>query len=142
LRTLLSMCIIALPGVVSAQANGETTGSVRTTRSGVYTADQATKGREIYSLSCVSCHAAVTHTGPAFAAKWHGQRLSELYQYIVEFMPKADPGSLSPEEYTLVLAYLLRMNGMPAGAQALPVDTTALGRIRIDLKATRDTTLR
>lgn len=142
MRLLLPMCIIALPGVASAQSGGGGPESLRSTRSGVYSAAQASKGREIYSLSCVSCHTPVTHTGPAFAAKWNGQPLSELFQYITESMPKQDPGSLSSEEYTQVLAYLLKLNGMPAGTGELPGDSTALHKIRIDLKVTRDSSLR
>jgi S-disulfanyl-L-cysteine oxidoreductase SoxD len=47
-------------------------------------------------------------------------------------MPKNEPGSLAPEEYADVLAYLLQLNGMPAGERDLPADSTALKRIRID----------
>ena len=92
----------------------------------------------MYALSCVSCHTAVTHTGPAFAAKWQGRDLSELFAYLSAEMPKQEPGSLSPREYTLALAYILKMNGMPAGREDLPGDPAALKKIRIDLKTTRD----
>jgi hypothetical protein len=49
-------------------------------------------------------------------------------------MPKTEPGSLSKEEYASIVAYLLKLNGMPAGKQPLPADTAALGKIRIDSK--------
>ena len=104
----------------------------------MYTTDQAARGREIYALSCVSCHSSVSHTGPAFVAKWDGRPLSDLYEFIRGAMPKNEPGSLSRREYTLVLAYLLQMNRMPAGKVELSPDSTALGRIRIDLKTLGD----
>jgi hypothetical protein len=47
-------------------------------------------------------------------------------------MPKNEPGSLSPEEYADVLAYLLKLNLMPAGPAELPPDSSALRTIRID----------
>jgi mono/diheme cytochrome c family protein len=140
LRVWLAGCIIAVPVSARAQSsNGET---VRTTRAGVYTAAQAARGSEIYALNCASCHTAATHAGPGFAAKWSGRPLAELYRYVNQEMPKQDPGILSPQEYTLVLAYLLRMNGMPAGPEELPADPARLEKIRIDLKPTRDSTPR
>ena len=113
--------------------------STRSTRAGVYTAQQAAGGHEIYILSCVSCHSAASHTGAAFTAKWDRRPLAELFGYIRGAMPKNEPGSLSRREYTLVLAYLLKMNGMPAGSVELPADSLALSRIRIDFKAPGDT---
>jgi len=135
LRLLLAGCIIALPVEVKAQT---ATLTGRTTRSGIYTSAQADKGHEIYSLSCSSCHSAATHASPAFVSKWSGHVLAELYQYMNQEMPKENPGSLSPKEYTLVLAYLLKMNGMPAGPMELPSDPVELQKIRIDLKPVRD----
>lgn len=104
-----------------------------TTADGVFTAAQAKSGGDLYSMMCQSCHAAITHTGTPFRSKWVGRSLGELYTYIREEMPKTEPGSLSEEEYTLVLAYILRMNGMPAGRRALMASDASMSRIRIDL---------
>ena len=110
----------------------------RSTRSGVYTSDQAVQGQELYAMHCVSCHTAVTHTGPQFAAKWDGRPFWELYSFVREEMPKSDPGSLTEREYITVLAYVLQMNGMPPGEAALSTDSTELSRIRIEFKPARD----
>jgi len=104
-----------------------------TTADGVFTAAQAKSGGDLYTMLCQSCHAAITHTGTPFRSKWVGRTLGELYTYIREEMPKTEPGSLSEEEYTLVLAYILRMNGMPAGRRALTASDASMSRIRIDL---------
>ncbi|MBI4420863.1 MAG: cytochrome c [Gemmatimonadetes bacterium] len=112
---------------------------MRSTLAGVFTADQATRGRELYGLLCRSCHAPGTHS-PTFKATWSGRPLSELSQYIRDNMPKNDPGSLSPEDNTLVLAYLLQMLGLPAGREELPADSSALKRIRFDTLATKPRT--
>lgn len=141
LRLLVPACIIALPGPVLGQSSGPEE-ATRSTRSGVYAARQAEKGSEIYALQCVSCHTAATHTGPAFAAKWDHHALSELFDYITSEMPKQDPGSLSRSEYALVLAYMLKLNGMPPGSDELPSDPAALRKIRIELKALRDSSMR
>jgi mono/diheme cytochrome c family protein len=110
--------------------------STRSTLAGVYAEDQAALGQEIYELTCRSCHVPATHTGPAFVAAWQGRPLWDLFRYIRELMPKSDPGILTQRETTRVLAYLLRMNGMPSGNDELSADSTTLSRIRIELKPT------
>lgn len=104
-----------------------------TTRSGVYSLEQSLRGRDVYLGYCKSCHTPVTHTGPVFNALWSGKALSELYGYVRDKMPKNDPGSLSPEEYADVLAYLLRMNRLPTGANELPADSVKLKSITIEI---------
>ena len=39
-----------------------------------------------------------------------------LLDVIANTMPQSDPGSLKPEEYAAVTAYILQQNGYPAGA--------------------------
>ncbi len=72
------------------------------------------------------------HVGTVFKAKWAGQHLSDLYRFVSENMPKNEPGSLAPEDYAAVIAYLLELNGMPAGKTPLPSDLTRLEGIRFD----------
>lgn len=124
----LALVPIGASRVLSAQPAARVT-----TADGVFTAAQAKSGGDLYTMLCQSCHAAITHTGTPFRSKWVGRTLGELYTYIREEMPKTEPGSLSEEEYTLVLAYILRMNGMPAGRRALTASDASMSRIRIDL---------
>jgi S-disulfanyl-L-cysteine oxidoreductase SoxD len=63
---------------------------------------------------------------------WVGLPLVDLFTYLRESMPKSDPGSLSAQEYADVVAYMLRINGLPAGETPLPGDTTVLRKIRIE----------
>ena len=102
-----------------------------TTSSGVFTAAQAARGEQTYMNNCVSCHPPGTYTAPAFRTKWNGVALSELFGLISHTMPKLEPASLAPEEYAEVLAYLLKINGAPAGKTKLPADESALKKIRI-----------
>ena len=104
----------------------------RSTMDGVYTAAQATAGRDLFASACQSCHSPTVHAGPPFKAKWYGRDLGELFGYLRAEMPKSDPGSLSDEEYVQSIAYLLRINGMPAGATALATDSATLATIRLD----------
>jgi mono/diheme cytochrome c family protein len=119
-------CVLAGIGCGNARAH-----------KGVYTAEQATRGKDVYAGMCLSCHAGMgNHTGPVFRARWGGHDVQELYGFISENMPKNDPGSLSPDEYASVVAYLLQLNGMPAGPTPLPSDTVALKTMTIDTTAT------
>ena len=106
---------------------------MQSTMSGVYTAPQATRGEETYMAVCVSCHPAGTYRTPGFKANWKGRPLSELFDQVREKMPKNDPASLSQQEYIQVVAYLLKINGVPAGESDLPADTEALKKIRIEM---------
>jgi hypothetical protein len=50
-------------------------------------------------------------------------------------MPEDDPGSLSPDEYSAIISYLLRENGYPAGEEDLAADAIALQYIHIVVAA-------
>ena len=90
------------------------------------------RGRDVYAGMCAGCHPAVTHVGPVFTKSWAGKKLSDLFGFLRERMPKNDPGSLSEQEYVDVMSYMLRLNGMPAGVEEMPADSVALTKVRID----------
>jgi quinoprotein glucose dehydrogenase len=104
----------------------------RSTLSGVYSAEQASRGADVYAGLCRSCHTAASHTGATFEKLWIGHSLAELFGYVSTRMPKNEPGSLEPEQYADVVAYLLKLNDMPAGTSELMPDSTALATIRIE----------
>lgn len=119
------------PTAVAAQAG-------RSTLSGVYTADQAKKGREVFTGFCAGCHTVASHSGPAFAARWAGHPLSEFFDYIMRLMPKSAPGTLTEDEYVWVTAYVLKLNGMPPSPRELSAEPQLLRSIRIELAAGAD----
>lgn len=108
--------------------------ATRSTNSGVYSLDQASRGQDVYVAQCRSCHTPEAHVSPTFQATWSGKSLHELYAYIRERMPKNEPASLSDQEYIDVLTYLLRLNRAPAGTTELPIDADTLKGIRFDPK--------
>jgi mono/diheme cytochrome c family protein len=145
--------LVLIAAVAAAAVNGPTplrassapavvaaSDTTRTSMDGVYTAAQATRGSDVFAAYCRSCHTPTFHTGATFRAKWFGKPLAELFGYLRREMPKSEPGSMSDEEYSLALAYLLRMNGMPAGTRPLATDSAALHRIRLDSVRTTSTT--
>jgi S-disulfanyl-L-cysteine oxidoreductase SoxD len=130
-RSILMVAAVVLttltPKLVHAQG-----APVRTTFSGVYSEKQATAGKDIYGNSCQGCHTEASHTGPIFQSSWIGKSLWDLFHYVRTEMPKTEPGSLSEEQYGQVVAYLLKLNTMPAGETDMPTDSVALKTIRFD----------
>jgi cytochrome c5 len=94
-----------------------------------YTAAQARAGAKVYAASCLSCHganlqgtAAPGVAGKEFLAtarknKWS---LEDVRTLVFENMPLSDPGSLKPDQYASVMAFLLASNCYPAGGKPFP----------------------
>ena len=123
-------CILVL--TVEARGQSPASNGQRSTAQGVYSREQWMRGRDVYAGMCAGCHPAVTHVGPQFTTSWAGKKLSQLFGFLRERMPKNDPGGLSEQEYVDVMSYMLRLNGMPAGVDELPADSVALTKISID----------
>jgi mono/diheme cytochrome c family protein len=122
---LLAVVAAIFPAALEAQG-----GNGRTTHAGVYSTEQASRGQDVYVAQCRSCHTLDAHSSVTFQSAWTGKSLAELYAYIRERMPKNEPASLSDQEYIDVLAFLLKLNRMPAGPADLPADTAILRDIR------------
>ena len=113
---------------------------------GVYTSAQAARGKEPFERSCARCHnveLAGSQRGPAlkgnaFWAKYDNEGLSSLFMFIRDTMPQDGPSLLSDEIKADVLAYIMSMNGMPAGNAELKADLRALDEIKIARKTTFD----
>lgn len=99
----------------------------------VFTAEQASRGKTAYDANCVSCHGpdlisanyGPPLAGPYFAENWGGRTVSELYEK-AHTMPPSRPGELGDETYADLVAYILQVNGVGAGAAELPADVDKL----------------
>jgi mono/diheme cytochrome c family protein len=123
-------------GIMLGIASPVAAQQLASTTSGVYSDEQATRGRDVYLGNCKSCHTPESHTGALFKMTWEGRPLADLFAYISLRMPKNEPGSLSPQENADVLAYLLKLNRMPSGGVDIPADSNALKTIRIESPVT------
>ncbi len=92
----------------------------------LYTDEQATAGAAVFGRVCVECHEKKDVTSADFRAKWTGRPILDLYELIRTTMPDSNPGALSRDEYAETLAYILKLNGLPAGATAVMPDSTAM----------------
>jgi mono/diheme cytochrome c family protein len=114
----------------------------RTAAAGVYTADQAARGKTRYFQACAACHGGTLGggddspelSGKQFMDKWSDGTIGGLYAFIFSQMPVGRPGSLGPQGYADVLALILQANGFPPGQTELPGNETALHEITIGKK--------
>lgn len=99
---------------------------------GVYTAAQADRGQALFRGKCASCHAPNRFTDDLFYASFAGKPLWEMFDVISDTMPEEDPGSMKPEEYVDVMAYLLKLNNFTPGETELPTGKDALSAILME----------
>jgi mono/diheme cytochrome c family protein len=113
----------------------------RSAKEGVYTTEQAGRGKTAYDEKCASCHGSMASVTPdmapllndsGFQNLWRDRSLAQLFGRIRETMPQDKPNTLSPEETAALVAYILSGNQLPAGDTALPVDLEILKEIRVD----------
>jgi S-disulfanyl-L-cysteine oxidoreductase SoxD len=108
---------------------------------GVYSDEQATRGKDEYEYNCGNCHIhdltgdsikdVPPLAGSDFIVKWQGKSVKELLDYIATNMPQDSRGTLGAKTYADITAYVLKVNTFPAGAQAL-ADVPALATTMIE----------
>jgi len=129
-------CLIlgVLTTLVSGQARAQTSAAVDSTSTlaGVYSDEQAKRGKEVYLTLCRSCH--VPSTGNGFAQRWAGKTLFDLFTYIYETMPDNNPRSVDEVSNADIIGYLMQSAGMPAGTREVPIAADSLKAIRIEVK--------
>jgi quinoprotein glucose dehydrogenase len=128
---VVSAVLAAWAAPVRAQ---DAEGKPRSVLDGVYSKDQAAKGRTTFQTICAECHTSGQFRGEAFQRTWQGRSVHDLFELLRTTMPQDNPGGLARTEYTAVIAYILELNGFPAGPSQLPADATALRQIRVEIK--------
>jgi mono/diheme cytochrome c family protein len=107
---------------------------------GVYTDAQAKRGATVYKDTCEPCHGAKltgtdaggpTLVGADFINGWKEMSLGALLNKVNMDMPSNAPGTLTPEQYADVLAYVLSVNKYPVGAKELPTDAATLKPVKM-----------
>jgi S-disulfanyl-L-cysteine oxidoreductase SoxD len=115
----------------------------KTTLDGVYTDDEAARGKAQYNTACSACHMedlsgsgqALPLAGDAFMDIWEGQTMNDFLELVQGTMPQDKPGSLTADQALDVMSYILQQNKFPAGKEELKNDPDALKSILITKKA-------
>ncbi|MEP6535748.1 MAG: cytochrome c [Bryobacteraceae bacterium] len=106
---------------------------------GVYSKDQAGRGRRIYNSLCARCHGEDLLGGENFPPladkdfleKWHDKSVGLLVDFTLRTMPSGGPGKLSRRQCVDIITYILSANGFPPGAAELETDPAVLNQIVI-----------
>ena len=108
----------------------------------LYTKEQAKKGLLGYLQNCASCHGPALdgqpggYSGPAlkgaeFADPSYDFHVSDIFNFVAKLMPSATPGSLPPDLYVAIMAFILQQNGYPAGSRELTYDEAMTSSVPI-----------
>jgi len=136
----VALAALASAAVLEGQAQ-------KTLHDGVFTTEQALRGKSGYDGVCARCHGipltgsqgnGPTLKGPAFLSHWDKDTLGGLYTKIRDTMPLGVAGTLTDEVKLQILAYLLEQNGFPAGKSELPGEINALDEISIQQRGVWD----
>jgi mono/diheme cytochrome c family protein len=133
-------CFLAF-GLLAAQAQISLSG---TSSVGPFTQEQVDRGRVAYNAACGACHGINLQNGshrtpligPGFLAAWGGRSTAEYLRYVQTRMPYREPGTLAPETYADIVAFILAANGALPGnllltpESAIRIDTIADGVAR------------
>ena len=113
----------ALAGLLLLTGNA---GQPRSVTDGVYSAAQATRGRQIYQVQCAECHGNTMEgasgpplAGENFLSNWSARPLSTLVDKVQKTMPFNQPGSLTTPQSIDLAAYILQTGTFPAGQAEL-----------------------
>jgi len=99
-----------------------------------FTADQVTRGSDIYAERCVQCHGdqldngefgGAPLNGSYFKKHWGGGSAAALVAFMRAKMPPDRPGSLTDQSYADLTAFLLDANDYAKGDKELPPDTSS-----------------
>ena len=115
----LAVFLVAV-GPVAAQAR-------RTVWDGVFTAEQAARGKTMFASTCAACHAADLSggngsglKGEVFVNHWMEGSLDALFTRVKSMPPNR--ANLGGSAYVELVAFLLDANAFPAGAQELTAE--------------------
>ena len=128
--------------VLATAAAAAAADATRSIWDGIYSSEQAARGKKAYLADCAECHGenlrgiddASPLVGQIFRKKWDGKSVGRLIDVTRRTMPTDSPGTLSRQVCTDLVAYLLSVNGFPAGKTDLAPDAADLRQILIEPK--------
>ena len=113
--------------IILVEAPAAVAQTSRSIGEGVYTAEQANRGKTAYVEHCARCHGSELGGGdetPAlvgdkFLGNWRNHSVNELFERVRVSMPADRPGTLSRQILSDLLAYMFAVNKFPAGGEEL-----------------------
>jgi quinoprotein glucose dehydrogenase len=143
MKNILKLCLgvlLALGILLTAEAQS---GAQKTFHDGGFTAAQATRGEQVYASRCATCHGdnlagmemAPPLAGATFRKAWDSTPLLTLANRIRTTMPPTAPNTLSANQTTDLLSFILKANDSPAGG--VPLSLPVADRTTTAIPATK-----
>jgi S-disulfanyl-L-cysteine oxidoreductase SoxD len=137
-----AVALIPLATIVLLRATVHAQPPTKSVWDGVYTDEQATRGKGLYAEQCASCHGseltggemAPPLAGGEFMAGWDGLTVGDLFERIRISMPQNAPGTLSGQQNADILSFILSADKFPAGTSELPKEAGILKQIKFEAK--------
>ena len=104
----------------AASAVGAVAIAASTIKDGIFTEEQAGRGKLVYDKSCVNCHNADFYRDRL--TRYENKSVGALFDSVSTTMPQDNVGGLLTSEYIDVLAYIFSITGSPAGNTELTSD--------------------
>lgn len=105
-----------------------------------YTPEQAGRGAQVFQQACAHCHSVDREaqrpeglSGQEFMKRWYS--VADLYNKSRWTMPADRVLGLPVEDYLAVTAFLLKVNGLPAGDTPLREDNPGMKEMILSMKA-------
>lgn len=134
--------VVALVGVGAYLAPVAATGG-QALSDGVYTAEQAERGKTLYDDKCSACHVgdlsgggdgmAPSLAGRFFNKTWEGRTVAELYAATMT-MPPGEENTITDQDRIDMIAYVLSYSKFPAGKTALEADMAKLKPLKLSFQ--------
>jgi mono/diheme cytochrome c family protein len=139
-RTIVAASVIFALSAIAAIGLDAQAAPPSSVWGGVFTDEQAKRGDAVAGKSCTSCHGPGLEGGEAgpalvgleFLSTWNSLSLADLYDRIQGTMPADAPGTMTPQQTSDVMAYVLKLNKYPTGQTELPTDLAALKTTKIE----------
>ena len=125
----------ALMFVIAAAAVGGLAAGQQAGQQGVFTAAQATAGRQLYMDHCASCHQpdlgglneAMPLAGGSFLGGWRRRTTGELVEFMQKTMPPPPATvTISEDQYFAIAAFILQANNAVPGSSAMSASSPAV----------------
>ncbi|MFN2446450.1 MAG: c-type cytochrome [Vicinamibacterales bacterium] len=129
---LLTVFVATLVALAAGTIAGAGQEAAKTVNDGVFSTDQAGRGQKAFESRCTTCHEPSRFIGPDFVKQWSGQPLHALYDVMQSTMPEDNPGSLQPQQYADIVAFILQLNNFPVGSEELKGTEEAMKAVKME----------
>jgi cytochrome c5 len=137
-RLVLILVYVTATGPFTTHAQDAARQTTRTVWDGVFTAEQAARGKTSYEATCNRCHGPITASSPwigldDFMDRWREDSAQSFFTFLKTSMPpqrgRAPRPVLSDDTYVDIITYILAANGLPPGSRELTAGLLDVTRV-------------